>query len=104
MTRSIKALDGAAAFVVRCRVPDSGRMRVHELAGGAMATTIHHGPYNSIGEAHTAVITWIDSNGYHIVGPDREVYLYNAPPFRKDDPSFVTEIQYPVARLERSCA
>jgi DNA-binding transcriptional MerR regulator len=91
-------VDGAAAFILRCRVPDAGRMRVHELPGGTVAATIHHGSYATMGDAHEAVITWIDSNGYRIAGPDREVYLYNAPPFRQDDASFVTEIQYPVER------
>jgi DNA-binding transcriptional MerR regulator/predicted transcriptional regulator YdeE len=89
-------VDGAAAFILRCRVPDNGRMRVHELPAATMAATVHHGSYNTIGEAHEAVLTWIEANGYRIVGPDREVYLYNAMPIRLDDPTYVTEIQYPV--------
>lgn len=91
-------VDGAAAFRLRCRVPEHGRMRVHELPASLMAATIHHGSYNTIGAAHEAVITWIETNGYRIAGPDREVYLYNTPPIRLDDPSYVTEIQYPVEK------
>ncbi len=91
-------VDGAAAFFLRCRVPDSGRMKVHQLPAAVMAATVHHGPYNTIGEAHQAVIKLVDDNGYHIAGPDREVYLYNAMPIRQDDPSYVTEIQYPVEK------
>jgi DNA-binding transcriptional MerR regulator/predicted transcriptional regulator YdeE len=90
--------DGAAAFLLRCRVPESGRMHVHELPAATMAATIHHGSYNTIGEAHEAILTWIEANGYRIVGPDREVYLYNKPPIRLDDPSYITEIQYPVEK------
>jgi DNA-binding transcriptional MerR regulator/predicted transcriptional regulator YdeE len=91
-------VDGAAAFILRCRVPDRGRMRVHELPAATMAATVHHGPYNTIGEAHEAVLTWIDANGYRVHGPDREVYLFNKAPIRQDDSSYVTEIQYPVER------
>lgn len=91
-------VDGAAAFRLRCRVPESGRMHVHELSAVTMAATIHHGSYNTIGEAHEAVLKWIEANGYRIVGPDREVYLYNTMPIRRDDPSYITEIQYPVEK------
>jgi DNA-binding transcriptional MerR regulator len=91
-------VDGAAAFILRCRVPESGRMRVHELPAATMAATVHHGPYNTLGEAHEAILKWIEANGYRIVGPDREVYLYNTMPIRLDDPSYVTELQYPVEK------
>jgi DNA-binding transcriptional MerR regulator len=92
-------VDGAAAFFLRCRVPESGRMRVEELPAVTVASTVHHGSYNTIGSAHEAVLTWIEANRYQIVGQDREVYLYNAMPIRLDDPTYVTEIQYPVAKI-----
>jgi effector-binding domain-containing protein len=92
-------VDGAAAFMLRCRVPESGRMHVHELPAATLAATVHHGSYNTIGEAHEAILTWIEANGYRIVGPDREIYLYNTMPIRLDDPSYVTEIQYPVEKV-----
>jgi DNA-binding transcriptional MerR regulator len=95
-------VDGAAAFMLRCRVPDSGWMHVHDLPAATMAATVHHGPYNTIGEAHEAVIKWIEANGYRIAGPDREINLYNAMPIRLDDPSYVTEIQYPVEKAANS--
>ncbi len=91
-------VDGAAVFMLRCRVPESGRMRVHELPAATMAATVHHGSYNTIGEAHEAVFKWIEANGYRIAGPDRELNLYHTMPIRQDDPSYVTEIQYPVEK------
>jgi len=91
-------VDSAAAFMLRCRVPESGRMRVHELPAATMAATVHHGSYNSIGAAHEAVFTWIEANGYRIAGPDRELNLYHIMPIRLDDPAYVTEIQYPVEK------
>lgn len=92
-------VDGAAAFMLRCPVPESGRMRVHELPAATMAATVHHGSYNTIGEAHAAILTWIDASGYRIVGPDRELNLYHIMPIRRDDPTYVTEIQYPVEKI-----
>lgn len=92
-------VDGAAAFILRCPVPESGRMRCHELPAATMAATVHHGSYNTIGEAHEAILRWVEANRYRIVGPDREIYLYNAMPIRLDDPTYVTEIQYPVEKL-----
>jgi effector-binding domain-containing protein len=89
-------VDGAAAFFVRRRAPDNGRVHVHELPAATMASTIHHGTYDTIGEAHAAIITWIHAHGYRIAGPDREVYIYNRSPIRQDDPSYVTEVQYPI--------
>jgi DNA-binding transcriptional MerR regulator/predicted transcriptional regulator YdeE len=94
-------VDGAAAFMLRCRVPESGRMHVHELPAATMATTVHHGSYNTIGEAHEAILRWIEANRYRIVGPDRELNLYHSMPIRRDDPSYVTEIQYPVEKEQQ---
>lgn len=94
----VSDVDGAAAFILRCRIPSSGRMQVHELPAATMASTVHYGSYNTIGAAHKAILGWVEANGYRIVGPDREVYLYNNMPIRLDDPSYVTELQYPVQR------
>lgn len=91
-------VDGAAAFILRSRIPPSGRVLVEELPAATMASTVHHGPYTAIGQAHEAVITWVEANGYRIVGPDRELNLYHTPPFTRDNPTYVTEIQYPVEK------
>jgi DNA-binding transcriptional MerR regulator len=93
-------VDGGAAFILRCPIPESGRVKIHELPGALMASTVHHGSFETIGEAHTAVYQWIEANGYRIVGPDHEMNLYHTPPIRQDDTSYVTEIQYPVEKIE----
>jgi DNA-binding transcriptional MerR regulator len=91
-------VEGAAAFMLRTRVPESGRVRVHDLPAATMASTVHHGTYESIGQAHEAVLGWIEANGYQIAGADRELNLHHTPPIRRDDPSYITEIQYPVEK------
>lgn len=93
-------VDGAAAFVLRHPVPSAGRMEVVELPAITVAATVHRGDYESIGEAHAAVLRWIGASDYRIAGPDREVYLYNRAPIRRDDDTYVTEIQYPVERRD----
>lgn len=90
--------DGAAAFMLRCRIPESGRVRVEELPATTMASAIHHGTYESIGDAHDAIHRWIEGSGYRIVGPDREINLFHTPPITRDNPTYVTEIQYPVEK------
>lgn len=97
-------VDGAAAFVLRHPVPSAGRMQVVELPAMTAAATVHRGDYESIGDAHTAVLRWIWESEYRISGPDREVYLYNRAPLRRDDDTYVTEIQYPVERRDAPSA
>ncbi|MGE5572375.1 MAG: GyrI-like domain-containing protein [Bacteroidota bacterium] len=50
-----------------------------------------------IGEAHNAIIAWLEPNGYRVAGPVREYYLYS--PGDTNAPArYVTEIQVPVER------
>ncbi len=93
-------VDGAAAFMLRCPIPESGRVKVQELPAALMASTIHHGAYNTIGDAHEAILAWIEANEYHIVGADRELNLHHTPPIRRDNPTYITEIQYPVEKRD----
>ena len=66
---------------------------LEEIPGGTMASTIHKGPYSSLGTAYGAVQAWIVANGKKPVGPCREVYL-NAPGEVPDD-ELLTEIDWP---------
>ena len=61
------------------------------------ACTIYKGPYEGITEAFSALITWIEGNGYKITGPDREHYLVS-PGDTQDPAEYVTEIQFPVEK------
>jgi effector-binding domain-containing protein len=64
----------------------------------AVASTIHHGPFVTIGEAYNALIKWIEENGYQICGPSREIYLNPSTNGSQTDPSTLTEIQFPVRK------
>lgn len=80
--------------------PVSGNERVivKQLPGvEAMACVVHHGSYSKgFHEAYGSLMSWIESNGYRIVGPNREIYLKGGDD--PDDTSYVTEIQFPVEK------
>ena len=92
-------IDGEAVAYLKNPVPESERIKVYELPAAQIASVVHHGPYNSFDKAYHAALKWIEANGYKVVGPNREVYLYNTNPVRQDDPSYVTEIQFPVTKI-----
>jgi effector-binding domain-containing protein len=81
-------------------IPASASILVHQLpAIETMASMIHHGPFITLNQAYTALLKWIEVNGYRITGPAREIYL--EPPATagsQTDPSTVTEIQFPVEK------
>jgi effector-binding domain-containing protein len=72
-------------------------VKVRDLPGeDSVASTIHRGPYDNIGEAYQALMTWCEANGYELAGPDREVYLTSPPEVSPAD--YVTELQQPVKK------
>lgn len=82
-------------------VESSGRMTVYELPAITAASIVHHGPFNTLSNAYEVVLKWIEENGYRIVGPEREIYIFTGKgPVRQDDPSYVTEVQFPVEKIE----
>ncbi len=81
-------------------VESSGRMKVYELPAITAASIVHHGPFTTLTNAYNAVLKWIDENGYRVCGPEREIYIYTGKgPVRQDDPSYVTEVQFPVEKV-----
>lgn len=79
----------------------SGPFLVHQLPPVEhMASVIHHGPFVSLPEAYSAILRWIETNGYRCTGPVREIYLEPpATPGSQTDPNTVTEIQFQVEKV-----
>jgi DNA-binding transcriptional MerR regulator len=87
-----------------------GRVAVLELPGvETMACIIHHGNFDTISQTYGALTTWVETNGYRITGPNREVYLravadlpsdvaYPAAFLTNDPNDRLTEIQFPVEK------
>jgi effector-binding domain-containing protein len=73
-------------------------IKIHDLSGeDTVASLVHKGPYDTINEAYQALMAWCESNGYELVGPDREVYL-TGPGDTKNPEEYVTELQQPVKK------
>ncbi len=79
----------------------SERIKVYDLpAVETMVSVVHKGPFTTLNQAYSAIMSWVQANGYRLCGPDREIYLQTAADgkIRQDDPSYVTEIQIPVEK------
>lgn len=64
-----------------------------------MACVVHTGSFATIGQAYDALGKWIGENGYHVIGPARELNLrLPAVPGDQNDPNTVNEIQFPVGK------
>ena len=92
-------VDAMVCEPINVDLTESSRVKVQQMPGvETMACTVHHGPFTTIGEAHNAILKWIEDNGYHVNGPEREIYLNPAKAGSQTDPKTVTEIQYPVEK------
>lgn len=85
----------AAVQIGDAKLQAGDGVQVHELPAATMATTVHKGKFDTIGQAYDALMKWIDANGYRIAGSCREVYLKFS---REDLAGNVTEIQFPVEK------
>jgi DNA-binding transcriptional MerR regulator len=73
-------------------------LRSYLLPAGLVASVVHHGAFDRIGEAYGALLRWIETNGYRPSGPTREIFLHVSTPVSREDASNVTEIQVPVQK------
>ena len=93
-----KDVDIEVAFPIVKDVPSKGEFKCKELPGyDQMAATIHKGTYDSVGGAYIAMGKWIETNGYQIIGPCREIY-FTDPRSGTPPNEYVTEIQFPVGK------
>jgi len=91
-------VDVEAAVPIGKKISGSDRVKVYELpAIEQAASVVYKGAYDHINEAYNALMTWIESNGYQIAGPDREIY-FNDPSKTKNPADNITEIQFPVKK------
>ena len=86
----------AAAIPISGSLPEGEGVTVETLPAAPMACVVHHGSFAGFQRAYQALLSWIEANGYQIVGPNREIYLQYE---RHGDPAdYVTEIQFPVSK------
>ena len=104
-----KDIDAEIVLPLKFAIPGREAMRVIQLPQiKTAACVVHTGDYATIYQAYNALLEWIETNGYHMAGPVREVYLrytadglgFDLPPtyLAKDSNSFVTELQLSVEK------
>jgi effector-binding domain-containing protein len=69
-------LDVESAAVIDAPMTESDRVKVRELSQMEVAYTVHHGDFSGLYLAKQAIFSWLEGNGYHRVGPIREIYLH----------------------------
>jgi effector-binding domain-containing protein len=52
----------------------AGNVVCSATPGGTVATTVHIGPYEKLGEAHAAIRDWCQANNRRLAGPNWELY------------------------------
>jgi effector-binding domain-containing protein len=68
-------VDMECGFPVASLAEVEGRIRSSKLPGGKVATAIHIGPYDKLGEAYSAIESWIKDKEYQTAGKTWESYL-----------------------------
>ena len=91
-------VDAEATISLNARIPETATVKVYDLPGGLMASTVHNGAFNKLHLAYNALNAWVEANGYEIKGPTRELYHYAQDPLSFDDETYVTEIQMRVEK------
>jgi len=76
-------------------LPGTGEVKVYELPPTQVAAVVHQGSFENFTQGHAALLEWIDSNGYKIAGPYREIYIKHD---KADLSDTTTEIQFPVEK------
>ncbi len=85
-----------AAVPIDRVIPGSDRVQVYELPQTQVAAVVHHGDFENFQQGHTALLKWIEENGYRSLGHYRELYIHHDP---ADLANSTTEIQYPVEKI-----
>ena len=68
-------VDAEACVPVAGDVVAVGRITTRLLPATTVARTVHIGPYEELGSAYAALITWVGRHGLDAIGPVRERYI-----------------------------
>lgn len=93
-------IDAEAGILLKSASSAPAPLTVYQLPQATVASVIHLGAFNAIGQAYEALLRWIESNGYRPAAPTREIFLHLSQPVSRDDESNITEIQVPIEKPE----
>ena len=87
-----------AVPIAAAEVNLTGRVSLKDLEGyEEMASHTRVEPYDDFTPAYQELMEWVQTNGYQIIGPNREIYMVG-PEADVAPEEYVTEIQFPVTQ------
>lgn len=96
-----QAPDGDTTGDIAMCVPVSAELDLSDMSdmvvtipAGPVASIIHQGSYENMGESYATVATWIHERGHRIAGPNREIYFNS--PAEVSEADLLTEILVPI--------
>ncbi len=87
--------DIEVGFPVASKVKGTDRIKASTLPAGRVATTWHVGPYHTLGQTHTRLMTWVSEQGMMPGGAPWEIY-WTDPGLEADPGKWRTQIVLPV--------
>lgn len=87
-----------AAVQLPAPLPSFGSVTVYQLPAVLAACLVYPGIPAMIGQAYSAIFSWMQENTYRAAGPARELYL--RVDTQGDAQGSIIEIQYPVRKLK----
>lgn len=102
-------IDAEVVVPLKFVIPGTDTIHVLELPQiPKVACVVHTGEYATVYQAYNAILRWIETNGYRMKGPIREIYLsysadglgFELPPtyLVKESNPFVTELQLEIEK------
>ena len=73
---------------------EAGELVAATTPAGEVASTVHFGPYATLGSAHSAVLAWCRANGRRIAGPRWELYGHWEPEWNAHPERIRTDVCY----------
>ncbi len=90
-------LDIEVAVPVSKKLPAKNEIKPSEMAGGTFATCLYVGPYPAIEPAYTALMQWVEANGYKFAG-NRSYEVYLNDPANTPPAELQTQILFPLQK------
>ncbi len=90
-----EGIDAEVSLPIAEPIATCGRIESRVVPAMTIARTVHLGPYEKLGDAYTALWSWIRSHGFEVAGPVQERYL-NGPGDRVGSSEYRTEIEMPI--------
>jgi effector-binding domain-containing protein len=76
------------------RFAGGGELFSSHTPAGLVATTVHFGPYQRLGDAHQAVREWCAKHAYALAGPVWEIYGHWLDEWNDDPSKIRTDVFY----------